>query len=165
AGWPDVQPVAGLVLDDAQRLDARRSPGADESEPEALALTHVPPADVHRDGRAVFAHDEDRAHVLDSVLALPGEVGGDALGSGPAGEPETEVDQGEAQVEHRASARLLAAQPPPEQLATGLERVPPAAHRLQGADVAARQEAPHGLDVGPAAVVNPHHTAFGVLRA
>ncbi len=154
-----------LLLEDAQRLDRRGALGADEIEPKALPLPHVSPADVDGEGHAVLADDEDGPHVLDAAFDGRGEMGGDAFGSGPAREPETEIDQRQAEVEHRSAAGLLTPQPPSEQLATGLERVPSGAHGLQGAEVAAREKPSHRLDIGAKPVVHPHHHPLAVFLA
>src|SRR5439155_95868 len=83
----------------------------------------------------------------------------------PAREPEAKVQELQPEVEERAAARLRASQPPAEQLAAGLKRVPPAADRLQGAQVTACQESAHCLDVRAEAVVHSHHDALAILLA
>ncbi len=87
---------------------------------------------------------------------------GDALRRGPAREPHPQIDQRQTEVEHRAAARLLAPQPPPQHLPARLERVPAAAHGLQSAQVTAREKPAHRLDVGAEAVVHADHHAFAV---
>src|SRR5215469_6434000 len=124
------------VLEHPEWLNRRRALLPHHIEPESLTRAHMPPADVHRNGGAILAYDQRGAQVLDAAGGTAEHVGGDPLRQRPSGEPESEVDQGHAEVEDRPPSRFRAVEPPSELLPGGLEGVPAAADGVDGSELA-----------------------------
>src|SRR5882724_10628124 len=85
------------------------------------------------------------------------ERGAHAHRRGRAAEPQAQIEDREAEVEHGAATRLVAALAPAELVAARAEDVPAPPHALHPAQLAALDEAADDLDVRPVAVVHADH--------
>ena len=155
------------LLPHGERIDGGGALAAAEPDAEPLALAQVVPGDVDEERHAVLADHERAAALLDRPLLAASRraLALTRTGAGVPAEPEPEIEDREAQVEHGAAAGLIAPLAPAELVAARPEDVPAAAHALDPAQLAALHEAADDLHVRPVAVVHAHHHhAVALLR-
>src|SRR6185437_3417824 len=154
----DVGRYAVEFLPHLERIHGSHALGAPEPDPEPLALADMSPGDVEKGRDAVLAHDEGAAGLLYAAI-LPRTIEGGAhpLGLGPAREPESQIENGQAEVYHGPATRLIPPLAPTELRPGWPVDVPAAPRALDRAELPALHEAANDLHVRPIPVVHPHH--------
>src|SRR4051812_31587876 len=136
--WGDVHRHAVHLLPHRERVDCRAAAAAANPRAKALAIAQVMPGDVGEDRHAGLADDE-RAPGLLHCPVLPAFV---QAGAHPgrrrtAAQPESQVEDGQPEIEHGAAASLVTPLAPAELGAARPEDVPAAPHALDLPQLAA----------------------------
>src|SRR5690606_7056017 len=155
-GSADIARQAVEVLPHRQWRDARRTTGGPQREAESLAGTDESPTGVEVNRAATFQHHHRGARWLHS-LALVGERRRHSLDPGKSRQPEREIQQRTAEIEHCTAARLIALLAPTERSATRSGQEPPGANRFEIAELATLHERADHLHVGTIAVRQSRH--------
>src|SRR4051812_33621096 len=154
----DVHRHAVHLLPDREGVDGRTATAAANTGAKALAITQVMPGDVGEDRHAGLADHEGASGLLHRpVFPALVQAGAHPCRRRTPAQPETEVEDGQPEIQHGAATGLVATLTPAELGAPGPEDVPAAPYALDLSQLAALHEAAHDLDIRPVAVIHPHH--------
>src|SRR4051812_1246258 len=103
------------LLPDVQRIDPGGSFASAQAHPEPLPFPEVPPGHVDENRHSVLAHHKSAARLLHCpVLSSWVEAGTHPCRWRCAAQPETQIEDGESQIEHCAATGLIAPLAPAE---------------------------------------------------